>query len=210
MINLSAYRVSFGHFSAHSKYAFVRVVFGFFVSFVGGQKTFTKRMNWTKFADSVKSGKRGFQLKIDTCILNTKPLSCSYKRFSDCPIHSNVVRECCWIANSVIKILMNGFCTVMFVYFLHWHSVWRQWLEGNRKWKYIFPFEWWLMHKNAQNCYWMLIKIKKSLWNLIYAQMIVFCRWNIMSRNCSSFHANEWFLVGPRSARARYKNTQLF
>ena len=133
----------------------------------------------------------GFQLKINTCILNTKPLSCSYKRFSDCPIHTNVVQECCWIAYSVVKILMNGFCTVMFVYFLHWHSVWRQWLEGNRKWKYIFPFEWWLMHKNAQNCYWMLIKIKKSLWNLIYAQMIVFCRWNITSRNCSSFHANE-------------------
>ena len=159
--------------------------------FVSGQKTFTKRMNWTKFTDIVKSGKTGFQLKIDTCILNTKPLSCSYKRFSDCPIHSNVVRECCWIANSVVKILMNGFCTVMFVYFLHWHSIWRQWLEGNRKWKYIFPFEWWLMHKNAQNCYWMLIKIKKSLWNLIYAQMIVFCSWNITSRNCSSFHANE-------------------
>ena len=37
----------------------------------------------------------------------------------------------------------------------------------------------------------MLIKIKKSLWNLIYAQMIVFCSWNITSRNCSSFHANE-------------------
>ena len=159
--------------------------------FASGQKTFTKRMNWTKFTDIVKSGKTGFQLKIDTCILNTKPLSCSYKRFSDCPIHTNVVQECCWIAYSVVKILMNGFCTVMFVYFLHWHSVWRQWLEGNRKKKYIFPFEWWLMHKNAQNCYWMLIKIKKSLWNLIYAQMIVFCSWNITSRNCSSFHANE-------------------
>ena len=120
-----------------------------------------------------------------------KLLNCSYKRFHDSPIHTYVVQECCWIANSVVKILMNGFCTVMFVYFLHWHSIWRQWLEGNRKWKYIFPFEWWLMHKNAQNCYWMLIKIKKSLWNLIYAQMIVFCRWNITSRNCSSFHANE-------------------
>ena len=48
-----------------------------------------------RFTDIVKSGKTGFQLKINTCILNTKPLSCSYKRFSDCPIHSNVVRECC-------------------------------------------------------------------------------------------------------------------
>ena len=136
---------------------------GNFTHFVSGQKTFTKRMNWTKFTDIVKSGKTGFQLKIDTCILNTKLLSCSYKRFSDCPTHIIVVQECCWIAYSVVKILMNGFCTVMFVYFLQWHSIWRQWLEGNRKWKYIFPFEWWSMHKNAQNCYWMLIKIKKVI-----------------------------------------------
>ena len=72
--------------------------------FASGQKTFTRRMNWTKFTDVVKSGKTGFQLKINTCILNTKPLSCSYKRFSDCPIHTNVVQECCWIASSVVKI----------------------------------------------------------------------------------------------------------
>ena len=81
--------------------------------FATGQKTFTKRMNWTKFTDIVKSGKRGFQLKINTCILNTKPLSCSYKRFSDCPIHTNVVQECCWIAYSVVKILMNGFWALL-------------------------------------------------------------------------------------------------
>ena len=32
---------------------------------------------------------------------------------------------------------------------------------------YFFPFVRRLMHRNAQNCYWMLIKIKKSLGNLI-------------------------------------------
>ena len=32
---------------------------------------------------------------------------------------------------------------------------------------YFFPFVGRLMHRNAQNCYWMLIKIKKSLGNLI-------------------------------------------
>ena len=41
----------------------------------------------------------------------------------------------------------------------------------------FFSFVWRLTYKNAQNCYGMLIKIQKSLWNLIYAQMIVFCRW---------------------------------
>ena len=32
---------------------------------------------------------------------------------------------------------------------------------------YFFPLIGRLMHRNAQNCYWMLIKIKKSLGNLI-------------------------------------------
>ena len=33
-----------------------------------------------------------------------------------------------------------------------------------------------MTHENAQKCYRMLIKMRKSLLNLIYAQMIVFCR----------------------------------
>jgi len=33
-----------------------------------------------------------------------------------------------------------------------------------------------VMHMNAQKCYWMLIKMQKSLLNLIYVQMFAFSR----------------------------------
>ena len=56
----------------------------------------------------------------------------------------------------------------------------------------FFSFVWRLTYKNAQNCYGMLIKIQKSLWNLIYAQMIVFLSLiNATSRNSSAIYANE-------------------
>ena len=53
------------------------------------------------------------------------------------------------------------------------------------------PFVRQMTHKNAQKCTWMLIKMQKSLLNLLYAQMIVFSSlMNVTSSNCSPFHAN--------------------
>ena len=40
----------------------------------------------------------------------------------------------------------------------------------------FFSFVCSMTHMNAQKCYWMLIKMQKSLLNLIYAQMFVFLR----------------------------------
>ena len=40
----------------------------------------------------------------------------------------------------------------------------------------FFSFVCQMMHMNAQNCYWMLIKMQISLLNLIYAQMFVLSR----------------------------------
>ena len=40
----------------------------------------------------------------------------------------------------------------------------------------FFSFVCPMTHMNAQKCYWMLIKMQKSLLNLIYAQMFAFSR----------------------------------
>ena len=66
--------------------------------FASGQKTFTKRVDWTRFTDVVKSGKVGVQLKVDTCMLMQKTNYCSYKLFNDCLLHTCAVQESCWIA----------------------------------------------------------------------------------------------------------------
>ena len=39
-------------------------------------------------------------------------------------IHPKVVQECYWIANSVIKVLMNSVCTLMYVSCPCWLSRW--------------------------------------------------------------------------------------
>ena len=52
-----------------------------------------------------------------------------YECINDCLVHTNAVQECYWIANSVIKTLMNGLCTKLFVYCLYWISRWCKWLE---------------------------------------------------------------------------------
>ena len=65
--------------------------------FASGQKTFTKRVDWTRFTDVVKSGKVGVQLKADTCMLMQKTNYCSYKLFNDCLLHTCAVQESCWI-----------------------------------------------------------------------------------------------------------------
>ena len=58
-----------------------------------------------------------------------KTLNCLYKCINDCLIHTNAVQECYWIANSVIKMLMNGLCTILFACCLYWISRWCKWLE---------------------------------------------------------------------------------
>ena len=71
-----------------------------------------------------------FQLEFDVWILKIKTLNCLYKRIlNDCLIHTNAVQECYWIANSVIKMLMNGFCTILIMYCLYSISRWCKWLE---------------------------------------------------------------------------------
>ena len=40
----------------------------------------------------------------------------------------------------------------------------------------FFSFVCPMTHMNFQKCYWMLIKMQKSLLNLIYAQMFAFSR----------------------------------
>ena len=42
-------------------------------------------------------------------------IDCTYKRINVCIIRPKVVQECCRIADSVIKMLMNSVCTLMYV-----------------------------------------------------------------------------------------------
>ena len=68
----------------------------------------------------------------------------------------------------------------------------------------FFSFVWRLKYKNAQNCYGMLIKIQKSLWNLIYAQMIIFCRWLMQlhdSDDCQTSNAKRQILLATAVIR---------
>ena len=57
----------------------------------------------------------------------------------------------------------------------------------------FFSFVCRMTQMNAQECYWMLIKMQKSLVNLIYVKMFVFfALMNVSSRYWSPFHANEY------------------
>ena len=115
-----------------------------------------------KVTGNVNSGKIGVQLKIDTCILKVKTL----KRIWDPLIHAHAVQK------SVYECFMHCNICVMSIDFQD--DVNDLNVSAN---EYIFfSFVWRMTHKNAKNCYWTLVKMQKSLFNLIYAQIIVFRR----------------------------------
>ena len=61
----------------------------------------------------------------------------------------------------------------------------------------FFSFVRQMMQMNAQKCYWMLIKMQKSLLNLIYAQMFAFSRYWMYLRAVARLFTqmNAYFLV---------------
>ena len=69
------------------------------------------------------------------------------------------VQECYWIANSVIKMLMNSVCTLMYVTTDFQDGV-NDFDVGVNE-SIFFSFVCLMTHMNAQ-CYWMLIKMQKS------------------------------------------------
>ena len=72
-------------------------------------------------------------------------------------------------------------------------SIENRYLHIEYKTTQLFPFVGRLIHWSAQNCYWMLIKIKKIVMEPDLRPNDRFLSlMNITSRNCSSFHANEF------------------
>ena len=159
--------------------------------FAGGQKTFTRRMNWTKLTDNATSGKKrclieNRYLHIE-CIKNTLLM---YKRFNACLIHTNAVQECYWIANSEIKIIMNGLCTIVFVYCLHrkFRMVLMTWRLALMKVRFSLLCDDWRirMPKTVIEC-WLKWKIESYL----CANDRILSLMNVTSRSCWPFHINK-------------------
>ena len=99
----------------------VRVIFGFFVAFCLRSENLLQSEWRGRSPCSVENHYLHIEYK--------KTLNCLYKCINDCLIHTNAVQECYWIANSVIKMLMNGLCTILFACCLYWISRWCKWLE---------------------------------------------------------------------------------
>ena len=69
----------------------------------------------------------------------------------------------------------------------------------------VFSFVCRMTQMNAQKCYWMLIKMQKSLLNLIYVRMFVFLTlMNVSLRYWSPFHANVCVFSVKISKRCTY------
>ena len=100
-----------------------------------------------------------------------KLLNCSYKRFHNSPIHTYVVQECCWIANSVVKVVMNGFCIIMFVCCLHCvqDGVTDSKVSGNESIFFLWYDDWRIrMSKIVMEC-WLKCKNRSWTWSFFVA-----------------------------------------
>ena len=147
------------------------------------------RSEWTEqnLLTLQSQAKQGFNWKSILAYWKQKPLNCSYKRFNDSPIHTYVVQECCWIAHSVVKVVMNGFCIIMFVCCLHCvqDGVTDSKVSGNESIFFLWYDDWRIrMSKIVMECWLKNAKIVIEPGRFLSLM-------NVTSRNSSSFHANE-------------------
>ena len=116
---------------------------------------------WFFKPGSVKIQASFLGIVIENRFLRIKRKERSIKRINVCFIHPKVVQECYWIANSVIKMLTNSVCPLMFVCCPYWLSRWCYLMKVNFSLLYA---EWRIwMPRSVIEC-WLKCKTRYSIW----------------------------------------------